>query len=186
MSKPKPPKPTTSEQALLEEVRVVLVPESKNRRRFQHLLQKHHYLGRLKPVGEQLYYVAVDARGEWLALLLFSAAAKHLKHREQWIGWTSVQCDRRLSLVANNSRFLVLPEQSVPNLASRVLRLALDRLSADWQARYGHPVLVVETFVDPAHFCGTVYTASNWVELGLTDGWGRRQRDYYVQHDQPK
>lgn len=186
MSKSKPPKPTASEQALLEEVQVVLIPGSKDRRRFQSLLQKHHYLGRLKPVGEQLYYVAVDGRGEWLALLLFSAAAKHLKHREQWIGWTSVQCDRRLSLVANNSRFLVLPEQSVPNLASRALRLALDRLGADWQARYGHPVLVVETFVDPAQFCGTVYTASNWVELGLTDGWGRRQRDYYVQHDQPK
>jgi hypothetical protein len=186
MSKFKPPKPTVSEQSLLKEVRVVLIPQSKDRRRFQRLLEKHHYLGRLKPVGEQLYYVAVDAQGEWLALLLFSAAAKHLKHREQWIGWTSVQCDRRLSLVTNNSRFLVLPEKSVPNLASRALRLALDRLSADWQARYGHPVLVVETFVDPAQFCGTVYTASNWVELGLTDGWGRRQRDYYVQHDQPK
>jgi hypothetical protein len=67
-----------------------------------------------------------------------------------------------------------------------VLRLALDRLSADWQARYGHPVLVVETFVDPEQFCGTVYTANGWQELGRTDGWGRRQRDYYVPHDQPK
>jgi hypothetical protein len=186
MSKSEPRKPTVSEQSLLEEVQVVLIPEAKDRRRFQRLLEKHHYLGGLKPVGEQLYYVAVDGQGEWLALLLFSAAAKHLKHREQWIGWTSVQCDRRLSLVANNSRFLVLPEKSAPNLASRVLRLALDRLGADWQARYGHPVLVVETFVDPAQFCGTVYTASNWVELGLTDGWGRHQRDYYVPHDQPK
>ena len=63
--------------------------------------------------------------------------------------------------------------------------LDLDRLGGDWQARYGHPVLVVETFVDPAQFCGTVYTASNWRELGPTDGWGRHQRDY-AQHDQPK
>jgi len=62
----------------------------------------------------------------------------------------------------------------------------LDRLSDDWQARYGHPVLVVETFVDPEQFCGTVYTANGWQELGLTDGWGRRRRDYYVQHDKPK
>jgi len=83
-------------------------------------------------------------------------------------------------------RFLVLPDRSVPNLGSRVLRLTLARLSADWQAQYGHPVLVVETFVDPAQFCGTVYTANHWVELGQTDGWGRRQRDYYVQHDRPK
>lgn len=186
MSKKTQPKPTASEQIMLDEVRVVLIPQSKDRQRFQRLLKAHHYLGRLKPVGEQLYYVAVDAQGQWLALLLFSAAAKHLKHREQWIGWTSAQCDRRLSLVVNNSRFLILPDRSVPNLGSRVLRLALDRLSADWQAQYGHPVLVVETFVDPQQFCGTVYTANNWVELGLTDGWGRHQRDYYVQHDKPK
>ena len=186
MSKKAPPKPTASEQALLDEVRVVLIPQAKDRQRFQRLLQAHHYLGSLKPVGEQLYYAAVDAQGAWLALLLFSAAAKHLKHREQWIGWTAAQCDRRLSLVANNSRFLILPERSVPNLGSRALRLTLDRLSADWQAQYDHPVLVVETFVDPEQFCGTVYTANNWVGSGLTDGWGRHQRNYYVQHAKPK
>lgn len=181
-----PHPPSKAQQALLEHVRVVLVTAPDERRRFQRLLKEHHYLGSLKPVGEQLYYTAVDAQGRWVALLLFSAAAKHLKHRDQWIGWTRPQCDRRLSLVVNNSRFLILPDHSVPNLGSRVLRLALDRLSADWQARYGHPVLVVETFVDPEQFCGTVYTANGWQELGLTDGWGRHQRDYYVQHDQPK
>lgn len=178
--------PTESQQALLEEVRVILVPSQKDRQRFQRLLERHHYLGRLKPVGEQLYYVAMDAKGRWLALLLFSAAAKHLKHRDQWIGWTPTQCDRRLALVVNNSRFLILPDSSVPNSGSRVLRLTLERLSQDWLAQYGHPVLAVETFVDPEQFCGTVYTANSWVELGLTDGWGRHQRDYYVKHDKPK
>jgi len=175
-----------TEQVLLDQVRVVLLTEAGERRRFQRLLQQHHYLGAVKPVGEQMCYVAIDAKGRWVALLLFSAAARHLKHRDLWIGWTRSQRDRRLSLVANNSRFLILPNRSVPNLGSRVLRLTLDRLSDDWQARYGHPVLVVETFVDPEQFCGTVYTANGWQELGLTDGWGRRRRDYYVQHDKPK
>lgn len=173
-------------QALLEQVRVVPVTEPKERRRFQLLLRKHHYLGGLKAVGEQMYYAAVDPQGNWLALLLFSAAAKHLKHRDRWIGWTRPQCDRRLSLVVNNSRFLILPQAPVPNLGSRVLRLTLNRLGADWLARYGHPVLVVETFVDPEQFNGTVYTANGWEEVGLTDGWGRCRRDYYVQHDKPK
>ena len=185
--KKSPPRaPGPAEQALLDQVRVVLVTEPEERRRFQRWLRQHHYLGALRPVGEQMYYAAVDAQGRWVALLLFSAAARHLKHRDQWIGWTRAQRDRRLSLVVNHSRFLLLPNRSVPNLGSRVLRLTLDRLSADWQARYGHPVLVVETFVDPEQFCGTVYTANGWAELGLTDGWGRRRRDYYVQHDQPK
>jgi hypothetical protein len=173
-------------QELLEQVKIVLVTEPEERRRFQQLLRKHHYLGGLRAVGEQLYYAAVDAQGNWLALLLFSAAAKHLKHRDQWIGWTRAQRDRRLSLVVNNSRFLILPQAHLPNLGSRVLRLTLERLSADWQARYGHPVLVVETFVDPERFNGTVYTAQGWQEVGVTDGWGRCRRDYYVQHDKPK
>jgi hypothetical protein len=165
---------------------MVLVTGTEERRYFQKLLRKHHYLGGLRAVGEQIYYAAVDAHGHWLALLLFSAAAKHLKHRDHWIGWTRSQCDRRLSLVANNSRFLILPHAHTANLGSRVLRLTLDRLSADWQARYGHPVLVVETFVDPEQFNGTVYTANGWQEVGLTDGWGRCRRDFYVQHDKPK
>jgi len=175
-----------TEQALLDQVRIVPVTERDDRRHFQRLLQQHHYLGALKPVGEQMYYAAVDAQGRWVALLLFSAPAKHLKYRDQWIGWTRPQRDRRLSLVVNNSRFLILPKRSVPNLGSRVLRLTLERLSDDWQAHYGHPVMVVETFVDPEQFCGTVYTANGWQELGLTDGWGRHRRDYYVQHDKPK
>ena len=175
-----------SDPSILDQARVALVNEPQARRRFQRLLKEHHYLGALRPVGEQMWYVAVDGQGRWLALLLFSAAAKHLKHRDQWIGWTRAQRDRRLSLVVNNRRFLILPEARITNLGSRVLRLTLDRLSADWEARYGHPVLVVETFVDPEQFCGTVYTAQGWQEVGLTDGWGRCRRDYYVQHDKPK
>lgn len=186
MSKKTRVMPSASEQALLAEIKIEPVTDKAARKRFQRLLEKHHYLGGLQAVGEQIYYVATDAQGRWLALLLFSAAAKHLKHRDRWIGWSHPQCDRRLLFLANNSRFLILPEFSFPNLGSRVLRLALDRLSADWQAKYGHPILVVETFVDPEQFSGTVYTASNWVELGLTDGWGRCQRDYYVPHHQPK
>jgi len=149
--------PDINQQLVLDEVQVRLL-ERAELPRCQRLLTQHHYLGSIKPVGERLYYVATDARGTWLAVLVFSAPAKHLKHRDRWIGWTPAQQARRLSLVVNNSRFLLLPDQTVPNLGSKVLGLVLDRLSADWQARYGHPVLVVETFVDPEQFCGTVYT----------------------------
>lgn len=177
--------PDKIQQQLLNEVRVDLATSTQIPRINQRLDQ-HHYLGSLRPVGERLYYLARDGANHWVAVLVFSAPAKHLRHRDEWIGWSNEQRRRRLSLVTNNSRFLLLPEFSVPNLGSRVLRLTLDRLSEDWQTRYGHPVAVVETFVDPEPFCGTVYTASGWTELGQTDGWGRCQRDYYVKHDKPK
>jgi hypothetical protein len=184
MAKPKR-LPDKIQQRLLNEVQVHLA-SAKQRPRIGKLLEQHHYLGNLRPVGERLYYLATDAAGQWLGILVFSAAANHLKHREHWIGWSNEQRRRRLCLVTNNSRLLLLPEGTVPNLGSRILRLTLDRLSRDWQAHYGHPILVVETFVDPEQFCGTVYTANGWVELGQTDGWGRCQRDYYVKHDKPK
>lgn len=133
-----------------------------------------------------MYYVVTRPNGSWLAILLFCAAAKHLRYRERWIGWTEEQRRRRLGLVVNNARFLILPGKNIPNLASRALRLTLDRLAADWQERYGHPVVLVETFVDPAYFCGTIYRASGWVELGQTSGYGRCGRDYYVRHNRPK
>jgi predicted transposase YbfD/YdcC len=177
--------PDQSQQQLLEEVRIDLAAPAQIPR-IQQLLDQHHYLGGLRPVGERLFYFAQDAAGRWVAVSVFSAAAKHLKHRDEWIGWSEEQRRRRLSLVTNQSRFLLLPDVSVPNLGSRVLRLTLQRLPQDWQTRYGHPVEVVETFVDPEQFNGTVYTASGWIELGHTDGWGRRQRDYYVKHDKPK
>lgn len=177
--------PAPDEQTVLDQLQVRWVDPAELPG-FHRLLHRLHYLKSLKPVGERLYSVATDARGEWLALLIFSTAAKHLKLRERWIGWTPEQARRRLSLVVNNSRFLVLPHRTVPNLGSKALRLVLERLSDDWQARYGHPVAVVETFVDPEQFCGTVYTANGWKELGQTDGWGRQRRDYYVKHDKPK
>lgn len=154
--------------------------------RFQELLARHHYLGKIKPVGERLCYVATDEADRWLALLVFHAAAKHLKARDGYIGWTPQQRERRSRLICNNSRFLVLPEAAAPNVGSKVLALTLERLPQDWQARYGHPVVLVETFVDPQQFDGTVYRAQGWVELGATDGWGRQRREYYVKHDRPK
>jgi hypothetical protein len=177
--------PSVKEQTLVDSVQVRPI-RSDERARFMKQLERHHYLGELRPVGEQVLYVAIGRNGGWRALLVFCAAANHLRHRDQWIGWTDEQRRRRLALVANNARFLILPGYAVPNFATRVMRLALDRVSKDWQHRYGHPLAAVESFVDPRKFQGTVYKAGGWVELGLTRGVGRVGRDYYERHNKPK
>ena len=178
-------RPDNAQQQSLDDLQVVLAQPT-HLPRIGELLQTHHYLGDLTPVGERLYYLATDAQGNWLAILVFSAAAKHIRYRDQWIGWNNEQRRRRLSLITNNSRFLILPAGRILNLGSRALKLACQRLGQDWEDRYGHPVVAVETFVDPETFSGAVYRASGWKELGLTDGWGRCGRDYYVRHDRPK
>lgn len=182
-----PPKPLPEDPAiLLRSVQVQVLDTPEQRERAQQLFDAHHYLGGAQAVGEQVHYAVSDAQGEWVAVLIFAAAAQHLRPREQWIGWSDEQRRRRLALVVNNVRFLLLPERTVPNLGSVVLSRILARLSEDWQGRYGHPVLVVETFVDPERFQGSVYRASGWTELGLTKGNGRKARDYYEKHDRPK
>ena len=119
--------------------------------------------------------------------LLSAGPAPHTKAREYKIRWTPRQRARRLCFVVNNSRFLVLPErQRYPNLASRVLALCLKRLNADWQEHWGHPVVLVESYVDESQYRGTCYRACGFEAVGLTAGYGRSSRDYYQEHGQPK
>jgi len=128
-----------------------------------------------------------EVEGQWVALITFSGAAPHTKARERKIGWSPRQRARRLPLVVNHSRFLVLPDRGrYPNLASRVLGLCLKRLHADWQDRWGHPVLLVESYVDETQYRGTCYRACGFEAVGLTAGYGRGSRDYYVEHGRPK
>ena len=176
--------PTIDEQHVLEQVTVRLIrPEEEPR--FNDLLEKEHYLHSSQLVGEHMRYV-VTWHGQWLALASWSAAALHLKARDQFIGWSDEQRRQRLALVVNNSRLLVLPECHYPNLVSRFMKLMLERLSEDWLKAWGHPVALVETFVDPELYQGTAYKVSGWSKLGETSGWKRSAVDFYQKHERPK
>jgi len=155
------------EPLLLERVTVRLIVDSE-RERFDEELVTKHYLKNANAVGRVLRYVA-EYRGQWVALLVFSSPAFHIKLRDQWLEWSPRQVKERRHLIAQNSRFLVLgaPGQW-PNLASRVLKLVCERLPADWREHFGYPVLVGESFVDPQRFRGTCYKAAGWQQLGPT------------------
>jgi hypothetical protein len=174
------------ESRLLEEVEISLVTSDSARRRFDALLKREHYLHNPNSIGRVLRYVA-SYRGRWVAILTFCSASLHLKPRDQFLNWSARQVRERRHLIAQNSRFLVLPSTGRwPNLASRVLKLVCARLSQDWQEAFGHPVLLAETFVDPARFRGTCYRAANWQALGKTRGFERCGQDYYVDLQHPK
>lgn len=153
--------------------------------RYQDLMEQHHYLGALPKISETQWYVATWGE-EWVALLSFSASALKCAARDGWIGWDFRQRYSRLKLVLNNSRFLILPDRHVANLGSRVLSLCQRRLASDWEATFGHGVLLLETFVDPQRFRGTVYRAANWVYVGNTRGFRRTRRGYSATPQSPK
>ena len=106
--------------------------------------------------------------------------------RDRWIGWDARVQFGRLKLIANNSRFLILPDWHRPNLGSKVLALCERRLPTDWLQRFGHPLLLLETFVDPQRFHGTVYRAANWTCVGLTQGFRRTAAGYSAAPHSPK
>lgn len=153
--------------------------------RYQEQMQRHHYLGALPKIGETLWYVATY-REQWVALASFSAAAWKCAVRDRWIGWDFRHQYDRLKLIANNSRFLILPRWHCPNLGSRTLALCQRRIPGDWLTRFGHRLLLLESFVDPQRFQGTVYRAANWSCLGLTKGFRRTRRGYSTQAASPK
>ena len=156
-------------------------------RRWDRLVEEHHYLRFHGVVGKGLRHVAVHGE-TWLALIGWQPGAFKLAARDRWIGWSAERQFRRLHLIANNSRFVILTPERVPNLASRVLGLSLRRLSADIQAVHGYPALLAETFVDPSRFAGTCYRASNWRSLGMTRGFARDPgaAPRWRHHGQPK
>ncbi|MGH7148276.1 MAG: Druantia anti-phage system protein DruA [Nitrospiraceae bacterium] len=143
---------------------------------FSRHLARYHYLGYRGPVGENVAYLARDRYGRDLACVLFGAAAWKAQARDRWIGWDAATRARRLPLVANNSRFLILPWVRVPHLASHLLGSITRRLAADWQAKYGHPICLAETFVECSRFRGTCYCAANWTCVGQTQGRSRQDR----------
>lgn len=174
-----------AEAAVLDQMVVRLI-EPREQERWDQLVSQHHYLKNANLVGERLCYVA-EFQGQWLALLGWSAAAYHLRARDQWIGWNDNQRRARLRLLANNARFCLLSELGqYPNLASRAMGLNLARLAEDWQQVYGHPVVLAESFVDGQLFRGTAYKASGWRAVGQSAGFKRVAEDFYEMHDRPK
>ena len=148
--------------------------------RFNEYIDRYHYLGYRRPIGNHLRYFIVghEARGErLLGCLLFAFAANTLECRDQWLGWTDPQREKHLPLVINNTRFLLFPWVQVKNLASKALSLAASRVALDWRARFGLQPVLMETFVDTKRFSGACYQAANWSRIGETRGQkGRENR----------
>lgn len=144
------------------------------RRQLEAALHRYHYLGYRSRVGHNLQYGVWDRQERPVAAVVFGAPAWQCAVRDRWIGWSAAQRACHLEGVLNNTRFIVFPWVRVPHLASHVLSQVSRRLRPDWQAKYGQPLWLVETYVDRERFAGTCYRAANWICLGQTRGRGRQ------------
>jgi len=178
------PDPIVADLSALRPLSIALAdPKGPDYRQFQRYLTQHHYLSFNRNVGESVGYFIKSCAGVDLACVLFGAAAWQCAPRDQWIGWSSEQRAQGLPRIVNNSRFLILPWVRVSCLASHILSQIARRINADWQARYRHPIDLLETFVQQDRFRGTCYQAANWIHVGQTTGRTRqskRHRDNQV------
>lgn len=138
----------------------------------QLLLERHHYLGYTRPVGEHLKYL-VFAGARPIACFCWSSAPRHLGPRDRFIGWKQDTRRANIQHVVYQPRYLIMPWVRVPHLASHLLGAMTRRLSRDWEQIYAHPVYLAETFVDPGLYRGTCYRAANWTMVGMTTGRGK-------------
>jgi hypothetical protein len=158
-------------------VRLEIVPDGTFQgQEFKSLLEQYHYLGFDRTVGENLKYLVYSRQGQLLACLLFGSAAWACAPRDRFIGWNALSRRNHLIYTTDNTRFLILPWVKVPHLASHILGLIVRRIAFDWQEKYGHPLYLLETFVEKERFKGTCYKAANWIYVGETTGRSRNDR----------
>jgi hypothetical protein len=171
--------------AELGEVELMRVSSNELSKVWRGLLDAHHYLKSGPLCDAQLRYLVRSARYGWLGGLIYSACARRVQCRDEWIGWMHRAREHNHPLVVNNSRFLIAPTVRVKCLASQVLARAQARLADDWEQAYRYRPVLLETYVERGRFAGTCYRAANWRHVGHTRGRGRQGtgasiKDVYV------
>ena len=165
------------EKTICGDIELTIATPGADLQKWRAYVETFHMLGDKMAFGSRLHYF-IRSDGCDLGCLQFSAASWSLEPRDKWIGWSAEDRKKRLFLVVNNSRFLILPNVHIKNLASRVLSLAAKQIQTDWGQTFGYVPVLLESFVDTSHYYGTAYKASNWVFLGNTKGRGRMDRHH--------
>lgn len=156
-------------------VRLEVVSGKSKKALWNEYVDRYHMLGFKKPIGCRMRYFIVSGSGDELGCILLAGAAKSMGVRDKWIGWSDEVRLKNLPWIVNNTRMLIFPWVRVKHLASHVLGQLKRRVREDWHGHFGYRPLLLETFVDPAHFKGTSYRAAGWIYLGDTTGEGLRR-----------
>jgi len=167
------PKKVPANAGKIRNLQLINVKTEEQSRIWNELMIGDHPRGAGPLVGRQLRYLIQSEHG-WLGGISFSSAALHLEARDKWIGWDWDKRQENLHHVVNMSRFLIRSCVSCKNLASHVLGLAIKQFPGNFENRYGHRPLLLESFVDTSHYRGTCYKAANWQWIGSTKGRGRQ------------
>jgi hypothetical protein len=165
-------------------VELSMVRRSEREELWNYLVYRYHYKSYRILVGAHLKYMAF-VQDRPIACVAWSSSVFRIGSRDAFIGWDPATRSRNIRHIANNSRFLILPWVRIKNLASHLLGRCAKVLSKDWLTFYGHPLYLLETFVERSRFAGTCYQAANWIHVGQTKGHAKKNSRFY-HHGQSK
>ena len=163
--------PLTGTLSSFAPIDVIPIADTEDKQLWNEYMARYHPLGHKKPMGYAMRYFILSGN-QVLGCVLMAGAAKMLAPRDHWIGWDKTSRLRHLAWIINNSRYLLLPWVHIRYLASHVLGQLATRVANDFDAEWGFRPLLMETFVDPAHYSGICYRAAGWTCLGQTTGQG--------------
>ena len=171
------PAPVACAASECEPLELALVEGQAESRRWREQMERYHYLGCRVPFGANLRYWVRNRIGSWPVCSGPRRPGRCRLGTSGSAGATS-SGERNLQWIVNNGRFLILPWVRVKGLASKILALSARQMPRDWETRYGHRPLLLETLVDASRFRGTCYRAANWIHVGQTAGRGRMDREH--------
>jgi len=148
------------------------VVEPSDHNHWDKMIDEYHYLGYKKLFGLSLkYFICIEGMPEPVGCISFTCSTTfRQKDRDNWIGWSDDQRIKGLNKVLNNNRMLIFPWITIKNLGSKSISIALSQISNDWTRRFNYTPQLVETYVDPSRFSGSIYKASNFTCIGYTSG----------------
>ena len=149
---------------------------------FRDTIDKYHSYVKYKdmPTRNIRWLVYETDSGNLLGSIGISSATIAVAARDKYIGWNNAQRMGRLSQLANNSRFCIIPGAAeIKNIGTMVLKQLRIVGAKRWKEKYGDDLILLETFVQPDRDTkyhghktrtGSVYRADNWIEVGQTKG----------------
>ncbi|MEW6125886.1 MAG: Druantia anti-phage system protein DruA [Acidobacteriota bacterium] len=168
-----------------DKIDLELAKGNKAEKIWNEMVKEYHYLGHKVLVGRCMKYL-VKTGETILGAVSFSSPAWQLEPRDAILQKLEVPLGDIRDLVINNSRFLILPNVNVPNLASTVLSVSTQKIVNDWKDYYSITPLIVETFVQPSLYNGTCYKAANWLQIGMTKGYAKAGTSYHNSQEPKK
>jgi hypothetical protein len=162
-----------------------IAKSNKSELKWNEIINQYHYLGHKVAVGRCIKYL-IKTEDNLIGAIAFSSPAWRLAPRDSLLEKLGYDIDGLRNQVINNSRFLILPNAHLKNLASTVLSLATKQIVDDWVNYYSIKPIFAETFVQPSLFKGICYQAANWIEVGITKGYAKNGNSYHNSQEQKK